>query len=226
MMADECFSIEEAARYLRVPRETVEDWAKRGEIPADLAGGGSIQKSALEKWIYDRLSPRRTVPRIDKERLGAMIAPERILMLEETGKERALLALAENLASARGVTSRDELVGGILEREALMSTAIGKGIAIPHIRLASVKDLVVSVGIARGAICDFNPLDDEPVRLIIMIAAAYDQHAYYLQTLSYFSRRLKHESLYAALLAAKDTAEAYRLLIDEAPSLEKERRDE
>lgn len=221
MMAGERFSIEEVARYLRVPLETAEDWVKRGEIPVDSSGGApGIEKSALEKWIYDRLSLGRAAPRLDAGRLAGMLSPQRILMLDKTDKHSALLALAENLSSAEAVTSRAELTGGILEREALMSTAIGKGIAIPHIRLASVKDLVVSVGIAPAGIDDFNPLDDEPVRLLIMIAAAYDQHAYYLQTLSYFSRRLKHESLYAALLAAKDTAEAYRLLADGPPAVE------
>jgi PTS system nitrogen regulatory IIA component len=71
----------------------------------------------------------------------------------------------------------------------------------------------VSVGISRTGIIDFQALDDEPVRLLFMIAAAYNQHAYYLQTLSYFSARLKNKELRAALLKAKSPGDAYTLLV-------------
>jgi len=94
-----------------------------------------------------------------------------------------------------------------------MSTAIGCGIAIPHARLSSVTDLVVSVGISRNDIIDFYPMDDEPVRLVFMIAAAYNQHSYYLQTLSWFSNRLKNKNLRDALLQAKSEQEVFNLLV-------------
>ena len=100
----------------------------------------------------------------------------------------------------------------ILKREELMSTAIGRGIAIPHVRLSSVTDLVVTAGISRTDIVDFHPLDDEPVRLVFMIAAAYNQHAYYLQTLSWFSSRLKNSELRDSLLGAQTEQEVYKLL--------------
>jgi PTS system nitrogen regulatory IIA component len=81
------------------------------------------------------------------------------------------------------------------------------------VRLSSVTDLVVSVGISRTDIIDFQTLDDQPVRLVFMIAAAYNQHAYYLQTLSYFSAKLKNPELRQSLLSAKTPQEAYSLLL-------------
>ena len=96
-----------------------------------------------------------------------------------------------------------------------MSTAIGRGIAIPHVRLSSVTDLVMAVGICSNAILDFQAIDDTPVRLLIMIAAAYNQHSYYLQTLSFFSSRLKNQALRDALLVSKDAQSAYALLTAE-----------
>jgi PTS system nitrogen regulatory IIA component len=90
---------------------------------------------------------------------------------------------------------------------------MGRGIAIPHVRLASVTDLVVSVGISQTDIIDFQALDDEPVRLVFMIAAAYNQHTYYLQTISFFSAMLKNPELRAALLGVSTPQDAYRLLI-------------
>ena len=96
-----------------------------------------------------------------------------------------------------------------------MSTAIGRGIAIPHVRLSSVTDLVMAVGISKCDIIDFQTIDDTPVRLLFMIAAAYNQHAYYLQTLSFFSSKIKNKELRDALLAVETPMEAYNLLTQE-----------
>jgi PTS system nitrogen regulatory IIA component len=141
-----------------------------------------------------------------------ILSPQRVVFLNHAGKKEALLALAENLSAAPQVKNRQELSAEILKREELMSTAIGCGIAIPHVRLSSVTDLVVSVGISSVDIEGFNPLDDEPVRLLFMIAAAHNQHAYYLKTLSGFCTKLKDKELRDKLLAAKTEQEVYDLL--------------
>jgi PTS system nitrogen regulatory IIA component len=59
---------------------------------------------------------------------------------------------------------------------------------------------------------DFQTLDGVPVRLLLMIAAAYNQHAYYLQTLSFFCARLKNKDIRNALLVSNDRQEVYRIL--------------
>ena len=73
----------------------------------------------------------------------------------------------------------------------------------------------MAVGISRTDIIDFNTIDDTPVRLLFMIAAAYNQHSYYLQTLSFFSSRLKNQELRDGLLAVETPMDAYNLLIKE-----------
>ena len=143
----------------------------------------------------------------------SILSVHRILFLNTSEKKDVLTALAENLAAAPQIKNMQELKTEILKREELMSTAIGCGIAIPHVRLSSVTDLVVSVGISSAGIADFHPLDDEPVRLVFMIAAAQNQHAYYLQTLSWFCTRLKNKELRDSLLQAKTEQEVYNLLI-------------
>jgi len=55
-------------------------------------------------------------------------------------------------------------------------------------------------------------LDNEPVRLVFMIAAAHNQHAYYLQTLSWFSTRLKNKELRGLLLSTETPQQVYDLL--------------
>jgi PTS system nitrogen regulatory IIA component len=214
MMDDDILTIEEVAKYLRVSERTVYDWAQKGEIPAGKIGTvWRFKKMEIEKWVNDRLAVRTMEPQYGIIQIENIISPDRVIFLNYAAKRDALQALADNLAGAPQVKNRQELVQEIIKREDLMSTAIGRGIAIPHVRLASVTDLVVSVGISRTDIIDFQALDDEPVRLLFMIAAAYNQHAYYLQTLSFFSARLKNRELRASLLSAETPREVYELLL-------------
>ena len=213
MIEDDILTIEEVAKYLRMSERSVYEWAQRGDIPAGKIGTvWRFKKSDIEQWVNERLSVNRLTPQMNSVQTQTILSVDRVLFLNYVTKRDALLALAENIAAAPQVKNKQELALEILKREELMSTAIGKGIAIPHVRLSSVTDLVVSVGVSRTDIVDFHPLDDEPVRLVFMIAAAYNQHAYYLQTLSFFSARLKNRELRDSLLKAQSTREVYELL--------------
>jgi len=213
MTDDDILTLEEVAKYLRVSERTVYDCAQKGEIPAGkIRTAWRFKKSEIDKWVNDKLASTSLNPQFSPIHAQSILSSHRILFINHSSKRDALLALAENLADSPQVKNRQELYSEILKREELMSTAIGCGIAIPHVRLSSVTDLVVSVGISRTDIVDFHPLDDEPVRIVLMIAAANSQHAYYLQTLSWFSSRLKNKELRDSLLKAQSTQEAYNLL--------------
>jgi len=214
MVEDDILTIEEVAKYLRVSERTVYDWAQKGEIPSGKIGTvWRFKKAEIEKWVNDRLSMNKMTPQFASVQIENIISPDRIQFLNYSTKRDALLALADTLAKAPQVKNRQELAAELIKREGLMSTAIGRGIAIPHVRLSSVTDLVVAIGISQSDIIDFQTLDDQPVRLLFMIAAAYNQHAYYLQTLSFFSAKLKNKDLRTALLGAKTPQDAYNLLI-------------
>lgn len=216
-MIDDILTIEEVAKYLRVSERTVYDWAQKGEIPSGKIGTvWRFKKSEIEKWVNDRLSSssKPSVPP-NLVQVRNILSPDRIVFLNHSTKQDALVALANTLGTAPQIKNSQELTTEILKREELMSTAIGRGIAIPHVRLASVTDLVMAVGISRTDIIDFQSIDDTPVRLLFMIAAAYNQHSYYLQTLSFFSSRLKGQELRDSLLAAETPLDAYNLLLGE-----------
>jgi PTS system nitrogen regulatory IIA component len=214
MIDGDILTIDEVAKYLRVSERTVYDWAQKGEIPSGKIGTvWRFKKSEIEKWVNDRLSPHTIAAPTEALAVETIIAPDRILILNYSTKRDVLLALANSLANAPQVKNHQELVTEMLKREELMTTAMGRGIAIPHIRLASVTDLIVAIGINQTDIVDFQALDDEPVRLVFMVAAAHNQHAYYLQAISFFSARLKNPALRRDLLAVKQADEAYKLLV-------------
>ncbi len=214
---DDILTIEEVAKYLRVSERTVYDWAQKGEIPSGKIGTvWRFKKSEIEKWVNERLSSNQKKEETSPEVIVKnILSPERIVFIEHTTKRDALVELANNLSTAPQVKYKDELVTEILKREELMSTAIGRGIAIPHVRLSSVTDLVMSVGICKKNIIDYQSIDEIPVRILIMIAAAYNQHTYYLQTLSFFSSKLKEKDLRDKLLSTATPEEAYELLTKE-----------
>ena len=214
-MADDILTIEEVAKYLRVSERTVYDWAQKGEIPAGKIGTvWRFKKDEIEKWVNERLTSSVKANHNNQlVQVQNILSPDRIVIINHSTRHDVLVALADTLGTAPQIKNRQELSVEILKREELMSTAIGRGIAIPHVRLSSVTDLVMAVGLCKNDIIDFQTIDDVPVRLLFMIAAAYNQHSYYLQTLSFFSSKLKNQSLRDGLLAATTPLAAYNLLI-------------
>lgn len=214
-MEDDILTIEEVAKYLRVSERTVYDWAQKGEIPGGKIGTvWRFKRDEIERWVNDRLSSKDSAPGDLSVLVKNILSPERIVFLNHQIKRDALVELAQTLSTAPQIKDAKELETEILRREELVSTALGRGIAIPHVRLSSVTDLVVAVGISKVDIIDFQAIDEDPVRLLLMIAAANNQHNYYLQTLSFFSSKLKNQELRNALMNSQDQIEAYKLLTE------------
>lgn len=216
-MEDDILTIEEVAKYLRVSDRTVYDWAQKGEIPAGKIGTvWRFKKSELERWVNERLSSPVSAKKSETEvQIKNFLSPDRVVFIENSSKRDAIVELANVLSEAPQVKNKEELVSEILKREDLMSTAVGRGIAIPHVRLSSVTDLVMAVGICKKNIEDYQAVDNEPVSLLIMIAAAYNQHTYYLKTISYLTAKLRSQELRDSLKKAATPREAYDALVKE-----------
>lgn len=213
-MEDDILTIEEVAKYLRVSDRTVYDWAQKGEIPAGKIGTvWRFKKSEVERWVNERLSSTSNKKTDDEVQVKNVLSPDRVIFINNSSKRDAITALADVLATAPQIKNKEELVSEIFKREELMSTAVGRGIAIPHVRLSSVTDLVMAVGVCKKTIEDYQTIDDEPVNLLIMIAAAYNQHTFYLKTISYFSAKLKSQELRDAISSAETTREVYDILV-------------
>lgn len=85
--------------------------------------------------------------------------------------------------------SREEILNGLKEREALGSTGFGKGIAIPHCRIKSVSEFVVGIITAPDG-ADFEALDGEQVKLFVFIIAPDNKSNAHIRLLSAISRAL------------------------------------
>ena len=207
----EIMTIEEVAEYLRVSERTVYDWAQKGELPGGKLGTTwRFKREDVENWVNSRLSSKPAPAGVTD---SAVLTRDRILILDSADKETVLAKLVDLLAATPLVKDRDELLRGIMEREKLMSTGIGFGIGIPHVRIDSVKDLVMAVAVCKTPIADYDSLDGEPVQIVCMLAARSDQHAKYIRTLSSISSRLKDPDIRKEIIAAKDPDTIYELLV-------------
>ncbi len=144
--------------------------------------------------------------------LERALTPERVCFLESTTKDAALRDMIAVLATSQRVHDQDALTDAVFKREDIMSTGIGLGLAVPHVRIASVSELVMAIGISRPGISDYVSLDDKPVHVVFLIAAPEGQHFEYLKLLAAISSRAK--ALEGRLLDCSGTSALYELLMD------------
>ncbi|MHC4472961.1 MAG: PTS sugar transporter subunit IIA, partial [Planctomycetota bacterium] len=94
--------------------------------------------------------------------IRGFLSQDRVTDLKSTTKEGAIMELVALCAESPAVEDAEKLQEAIFEREGIMSTGIGLGIAIPHAKIPAVKDFVVAIGRSRHGI-DFSSLDQKPV---------------------------------------------------------------
>jgi len=78
------------------------------------------------------------------------------------------------------------------KREQMMTTGVGNGLGLPHIRVNNIPEPVIIVGVCAEPIADYQSQDDQPVRVIVYIMAADERPEEYLQLLGSVSRTLRN----------------------------------
>lgn len=139
--------------------------------------------------------------------LGDLINTRGIVRLETQDKTDALEEMIEVLSRRREVTSKEKLRRAIKDREKILSTGIGFGIAVPHAKIPQVKKFCAVIGLSKEGI-PFEALDGKPVHVIVMIAAPENEHEEYLRILARITHTLKDEDTRSRILDSKDTKSA------------------
>jgi len=114
--------------------------------------------------------------------------------LKSRTKGDVLRELVDVAAKRPEVTDPEEFLQAMLERERIISTGIGIGLAMPHVKIPSVKDFVLVVGRSTQGI-DFDALDGHPVHIVAMIGASDRQSGEFLRVLAKLVLKLKDKSL-------------------------------
>jgi PTS system nitrogen regulatory IIA component len=125
--------------------------------------------------------------------LADYLSPEHVVWLESVDKNAALGSLLQALSTSGFVKDPQSLRQAILSREVMMSTGVGYGIAIPHAKVPTVERFVLALGISTAGIPYGSLVDDQPVKLVCMIAGPEGRNAEYLKLLSVLMKFIKSE---------------------------------
>jgi len=135
------------------------------------------------------------------------------LDLQSSAKDAILAEMAGALADAEPTIDADVLLGVLREREALQSTGIGDGVAIPHGKLPGLDRLMASF--ARSPGVDFAAIDGEPTRLFFLLVVPEHSGGQHLKALARISRFVRDEAFRDRLLAATGADEVFAAIEDE-----------
>ncbi len=216
MTKPDIMTVQEVAEFLRVSERTVYDWATHGVIPCGKLGTTwRFKRSEVEKWVDEQLSShtKKNVT-FSPVSLKEILKPEHVMLMEVDSKDAALMQMIDGLDQSGAIGDRDAVAEGIFQREKLMSTGIGLGIGIPHVRMDGIENLLMAVGVSTLDIVDYESLDSQPVRVIFMILAGKDQHTMHIKTMAAIGGRLKNPVLREMLVQACDAETIYSLLTE------------
>lgn len=136
--------------------------------------------------------------------------------LQSQSKEDVIAELVDLLINTGSVDKRNKkkILEILMAREALGSTAIGQGIAIPHGKTGCVKKLVGCIGISKEGI-DFDSLDGEPAHIFFLLVAPVDTAGPHLKALARISRLLKDKFVRDSLRGAEDPKNIMKIIQQE-----------
>lgn len=145
--------------------------------------------------------------------ISTYLWPKGITFNEAATKDEALSHLIQTASHNPMVTNPKALAEGIYSRERIISTGIGLGVAIPHAKIGGIKDFFICVSVLKKGV-DWDAIDEEPVRIIFLIAGPESQQNQYLQLLARLSLTIKNQAKREALLSAKKPEEIISLFTD------------
>ncbi len=137
-----------------------------------------------------------------------------ILFLAEEKKFSAITRLVDLLDARGKLVEKEAFHIAILERENLVSTGIGIGVAIPHAKMPGTSKFFIAIGIQKGEGIDWNALDGSVVRLIFMIGGPDNKQTEYLKILSQLTLAIKDEQRRKKILRCSTAKEVMNLFID------------
>lgn len=145
--------------------------------------------------------------------LTELLTPDRIRVpLAAADKAGVLRELTELLATRAGAEA-GPILSAVMEREQVLSTGIGHGIAIPHAKSPLVSDLAMVSGSSTVGV-PFDALDGDPVRLFFLLVGPESAAGLHVKALSRVARLVRRESVRDALLAASTPEAFYQTLVE------------
>ena len=145
--------------------------------------------------------------------IAKILKPEAVRVLgETTSKKRLFQRIGEMAESVYGLPA-GFTVDALLERESLGPTGVGKGIALPHARLAGLP-AISGLFVKLERPLDFGSVDRQPVDLVFALFAPEESGVDHLKALAVVARTMRDAGICAKLRANADTAALHAILTE------------
>jgi PTS system nitrogen regulatory IIA component len=141
-----------------------------------------------------------------------------ILDLGVQTKREVLAEMAAGLAKVEPQIEADRLLEVLLEREALQSTGIGEGVAIPHGKLAGLDRLIATFARSRQGI-DFESIDGQPTHHFFLLVVPEHSGGQYLKALARISRFFRDAAFRQSLAEGETLEDLIRAIEEEDAKL-------
>lgn len=125
-----------------------------------------------------------------------------VMSLKSQTKDDVLEEMVDVLDSTGKIASKDTVLNAIVDRERIMTTGIGNGVAVPHCKTSAVDRLVAALGISREGI-DFQSPDGQPAHLIFILVAEENNPGPHVRALARLAKLLSSKAVRDALLMAR-----------------------
>ncbi len=131
--------------------------------------------------------------------------------LKSADKEKVLKELVELASTSKLVKDRDELLKDVMDREELVTTGVGYGVAFPHAKTKATKGIVIAFGRSDKGI-DFEAMDHKPVHLFFLIAAPEDAIGAHLNVMARLSYIMKSEENRGKMMTVTSPGELLQMI--------------
>ncbi len=137
-----------------------------------------------------------------------------IVNMKARNKTEVIEELGSLLVGSGYVADKKKIVQILLDREELGSTGIGQGIAIPHGKAETVKELTAAFGLSKAGV-PFEALDGEPVYIFFLLVAPEGTAGAHLKALARISGLLKDKYIRKKLMSAQSTTDVVKVIQEE-----------
>lgn len=143
-----------------------------------------------------------------KIKLSDLIKKENVIFLNSLQMADTVEILINNAIKCKKINNGKNFKEAVLEREALVSTGIGLGVALPHAKLNEIENFFIMVGINKEGI-DWDAIDRNPVGIVFLIGVPEKENAQkeYLQIISRLMLLIKNKERRISLLSSESEEE-------------------
>lgn len=152
------------------------------------------------------------MPTTQTTEINQILRPDLVeIGLPGGSKEDVINAMVDVLDGHEGIDNLEAVRSAIFEREEMMSTGVGKGLGLPHAKTPAATETVAAFATTAEPV-NFGSIDDEPIRLLLLLVGPEEHKSQHVKILGRISRLVSQDSLRSELVEATDPEEVIDIL--------------